>query len=221
METGRSSNSNRKSSTETPRSGIFNDISGITNISTYLNNSNAQETFKRDADQYMPLANVIKIMRHILPPHANIADDAKETIQECVSELISFITSEANEKCHREYRKTITPEDIISAMGTLGFNNYVEPLTIYLNKIRIQEAERNSMQHFPFVKRNASYVQLEPQVTRPPTQAGYAPSPVTYLVNPNNYVGPSQMSNNYIQNLGDQGGSSSNNIKFDSFMQFK
>ncbi|KAK4480332.1 hypothetical protein RD792_013403 [Penstemon davidsonii] len=221
METGRSSNSNRKSSTKTPRSGIFNDNSGTTNISTYLNNSNSQETFKRDAGQYMPIANVIKIMRHILPPHAKIADDAKETIQECVSELIGFITSEANEKCHREYRKTITPEDIISAMGTLGFNNYVEPLRIYLNKIRNQKVERNTLQRFPFVKRNASYVQLEPQVTRPPPRAGYALSSITYPVNPNNYVEPSQMSNNYIQNLGDQGGSSSDDIIFDSFMQFK
>ncbi|KAL3838324.1 hypothetical protein ACJIZ3_022915 [Penstemon smallii] len=157
----------------------------------------------------MPIANLIKMMRHILPTGAKIADDAKETIQECVSELIGFITSEANEKCHREYRNTITPEDIISAMGTLGFHNYVEPLTIYLNKIRIEEAERNALlQRLPIVKRNASNYNVQhdhqPQVTR----AGYAPSStITY---------PSQMSNNYFQNLGDQGGSSSNNIKFDS-----
>ncbi|KAL3839075.1 hypothetical protein ACJIZ3_023666 [Penstemon smallii] len=137
----------------------------------------------------MSIANVIKMMRHILPPHAKIVDDAKETIQECVSELIGFIISEANEKCHREYRKILTPEDIISAMGTLGFNNYVEPLTIYLNKIRIQKVERNALQRCPFVKRNANYVKLEPQVTHPPTRAGYAPSStITYPVNPNNYV---------------------------------
>lgn len=36
-----------------------------------------------------------------------IAKDAKETIQECVSEYISFITSEASDKCQQEKRKTV------------------------------------------------------------------------------------------------------------------
>ena len=46
----------------------------------------------REQDRFMPIANVIRIMRKILPPHAKISDDAKETIQECVSEYISFVT---------------------------------------------------------------------------------------------------------------------------------
>ena len=33
-------------------------------------------------------------MRKALPSNAKIAKDAKETVQECVSEFISFITSE-------------------------------------------------------------------------------------------------------------------------------
>ncbi|THU57485.1 hypothetical protein C4D60_Mb03t04030 [Musa balbisiana] len=53
----------------------------------------------REQDRFMPIANVIRIMRRVLPAHAKIADDAKEMIQECVSEYISFITSEANERC--------------------------------------------------------------------------------------------------------------------------
>ena len=46
----------------------------------------------REQDRLMPIANVIRIMRRVLPSHAKISDDAKETIQECVSEYISFIT---------------------------------------------------------------------------------------------------------------------------------
>ena len=37
--------------------------------------------------------------------NAKIAKDAKETVQECVSEFISFITSEASDKCQMEKRK--------------------------------------------------------------------------------------------------------------------
>ncbi|RAL44256.1 hypothetical protein DM860_015616 [Cuscuta australis] len=90
----------------------------------------------REQDRFMPIANVIRIMRKILPPHAKISDDAKETIQECVSEYISFITGEANERCQREQRKTITAEDVLWAMSKLGFDDYIEPLTLYLHRYR-------------------------------------------------------------------------------------
>ncbi|KAK3158966.1 hypothetical protein QOZ80_2AG0143990 [Eleusine coracana subsp. coracana] len=95
----------------------------------------------REQDRLMPIANVIRIMRRVLPPHAKISDDAKETIQECVSEYISFITGEANERCQREQRKTITAEDVLWAMSRLGFDDYVEPLSIYLHRYRDLEGE--------------------------------------------------------------------------------
>lgn len=75
-------------------------------------------------------------MKSAVPPTAKIAKDAKECVQECVSEFISFITSEAAEKCQLEKRKTIGGEDILYAMGTLGFDNYAETLKIHLAKLR-------------------------------------------------------------------------------------
>ncbi|XP_031479840.1 nuclear transcription factor Y subunit B-1-like [Nymphaea colorata] len=99
----------------------------------------------REQDRFMPIANVIRIMRRILPSHAKISDDAKETIQECVSEYISFVTSEANERCQREQRKTITADDVLWAMRKLGFDDYVEPLSVYLQKFREMEGERGGM----------------------------------------------------------------------------
>jgi hypothetical protein len=71
-----------------------------------------------------------------VPSSAKIAKDAKECLQECVSEFISFITSEAAEKCQLEKRKTIGGEDILFAMGTLGFENYSEVLKIRLARLR-------------------------------------------------------------------------------------
>lgn len=82
------------------------------------------------------IANVSRIMKASVPPTAKIAKDAKECVQECVSEFISFITSEAAEKCQLEKRKTIGGEDILYAMGTLGFDNYAEALKIHLAKLR-------------------------------------------------------------------------------------
>lgn len=48
----------------------------------------------KEQDRFLPIANVARIMKKALPDNAKIAKEAKETVQECVSEFISFITSE-------------------------------------------------------------------------------------------------------------------------------
>ncbi|KAL6999115.1 hypothetical protein U1Q18_000279 [Sarracenia purpurea var. burkii] len=113
--------------------------------------------YVREHDHFMPIANIIRIMRTVLPPHAKIADDAKETVQQCVSEFIGFVTGEANDRCHREQRKTITAEDILWAMANLGFENYIEPLTLFLNRYRETETKRTSLHGQPFVKRPINF----------------------------------------------------------------
>lgn len=90
----------------------------------------------REQDRFLPIANISRIMKKSLPPNVKIAKDAKETLQECVSEFISFITSEASDKCQQEKRKTINGEDLLWAMSTLGFDKYVDPLKVYLQKYR-------------------------------------------------------------------------------------
>ncbi|RRT56522.1 hypothetical protein B296_00027236 [Ensete ventricosum] len=115
----------------------------------------------REQDRFLPIANIGRIMRKAIPENGKIAKDAKESVQECVSEFISFITSElaepkppfslpfffpfayslgfrcrASDKCQREKRKTINGDDLLWAMGTLGFEEYVEPLKLYLQLYR-------------------------------------------------------------------------------------
>merc|ERR1711988_65420 len=96
----------------------------------------------REQDRFLPIANISRIMKKALPSNAKIAKDAKETVQECVSEFISFITSEASDKCQREKRKTINGDDLLWAMMTLGFEDYVEPLKLYLSRYRETECEK-------------------------------------------------------------------------------
>ncbi|KAG2296309.1 hypothetical protein Bca52824_042978 [Brassica carinata] len=66
-------------------------------------------------------------MKRALPPNGKIGKDAKDTVQECVSEFIS----EASDKCQKEKRKTVNGEDLLWAMRTLGFEDYLEPLKLY------------------------------------------------------------------------------------------
>lgn len=96
----------------------------------------------REQDRWLPIANVARLMKNTLPQAAKVSKDAKECMQECVSEFISFITSEASDKCVREKRKTINGEDVLFSLHDLGFENYAEVLKIYLAKYREQQALR-------------------------------------------------------------------------------
>lgn len=90
----------------------------------------------REQDRFLPIANISRIMKKALPTNAKVSKEAKETVQECVSEFISFVTSEASDRVQSEKRKTITGDDVINALTSLGFDKYVEPLKIYLEKYR-------------------------------------------------------------------------------------
>ncbi|XP_041976083.1 nuclear transcription factor Y subunit B-3 [Aricia agestis] len=99
-------------------------------------NSGGKNVPLREQDRFLPIANIAKIMKRAIPKKGKIAKDARECVQECISEFISFITSEASDRCMMEKRKTINGEDVLFAMSALGFDNYVEPLKIYLKKYR-------------------------------------------------------------------------------------
>mmetsp|Transcript_24566 Transcript_24566/g.38113 ORF Transcript_24566/g.38113 Transcript_24566/m.38113 type:complete len:80 (+) Transcript_24566:81-320(+) len=75
-------------------------------------------------------------MKEALPKdkEAKIAKDARETVQECVSDFISFITSEACDKCLADKRRTINGNDLLYAMKQLGFERYLENLQLYFEK---------------------------------------------------------------------------------------
>ncbi|KAK4721615.1 hypothetical protein R3W88_011848 [Solanum pinnatisectum] len=45
----------------------------------------------------------------------------------------------ASDKCQKEKRKTINGDDLLSALATLGFEDYIEPLKVYLTRYREME----------------------------------------------------------------------------------
>ncbi|KAM7523499.1 hypothetical protein LguiA_013401 [Lonicera macranthoides] len=106
------------------------------------NNNNNSSNNNKEQDRFLPIANVGRIMKKVIPGNGKISKDAKETVQECVSEFISFVTGEASDKCQREKRKTINGEDILYAITILGFEDYVNPLKHYLNKYRVLEGDK-------------------------------------------------------------------------------
>ena len=98
----------------------------------------------KEQERLLPIANVGRIMKQILPSNAKISKEAKETMQECVSEFISFVTSESSEKCRKERRKTVNGDDVCWAFESLGFDDYAGPIRRYLHIYRELEGERAS-----------------------------------------------------------------------------
>ncbi|KAL6005297.1 hypothetical protein ACLOJK_005860 [Asimina triloba] len=125
----------------------YNHSSNIEVVNNYNNNNGGGGggANNREQDRFLPIANVGRIMKKAIPSSGKVSKDAKETVQECVSEFISFVTGEASDKCQREKRKTINGDDLIWAITTLGFDDYVNPLKLYLLRYRELEGEKMTM----------------------------------------------------------------------------
>jgi histone H3/H4 len=48
----------------------------------------------REQDKFLPIANINRIMKEALPHSAKVSKDAKELVQQCVSDFIIYITSQ-------------------------------------------------------------------------------------------------------------------------------
>lgn len=53
-----------------------------------------------------------------------------------IARLLNLNCVRASDKCQREKRKTINGDDLLWAMATLGFEDYIDPLKIYLTRYR-------------------------------------------------------------------------------------
>lgn len=107
----------------------------------------------KEQDTCLPIANIDRVMRNALPSKAKISKEARECMQECVSEFIAFITSQGAEKCAVEKRKTLNGEDILYSLHSLGFENYAELLRIYLVKYRIYELDEVEKRRIKYLAR--------------------------------------------------------------------
>ncbi|XP_049343085.1 nuclear transcription factor Y subunit B-9-like [Solanum verrucosum] len=99
-------------------------------------NTEVDQLAQRLLKVQLPMANVTRIMRGILPTNAKINDGSKESVQKLGSYYINRITKKAKERCNREQRKTVTAEDILWAMNKMGLTNHAGLLAQYLNRYR-------------------------------------------------------------------------------------
>ncbi|KAJ6888389.1 hypothetical protein NC652_029446 [Populus alba x Populus x berolinensis] len=81
---------------------------------------------KSKEDASLPKATMTKIIKEMLPPDVRVARDAQDLLIECCVEFINLVSSESNEVCSREDKRTIAPEHVLKALQVLGFGEYIE-----------------------------------------------------------------------------------------------
>ncbi|KAJ8752382.1 hypothetical protein K2173_004018 [Erythroxylum novogranatense] len=80
---------------------------------------------KSKEDASLPKATMTKIIKEMLPPDVRVARDAQDLLIECCVEFINLVSSESNEVCSREDKRTIAPEHVLKALDVLGFGEYI------------------------------------------------------------------------------------------------
>jgi down-regulator of transcription 1 len=75
-----------------------------------------QTNFQKMAEEdelTLPRASINKIIKEIIP-NIRVAQDSRELILNCCTEFIHLISSEANEICNQNQKKTINAEHVLT-----------------------------------------------------------------------------------------------------------
>ncbi|GAA5865694.1 hypothetical protein JCM5296_007532 [Sporobolomyces johnsonii] len=79
-----------------------------------------------DDDVALPKATVNKLIQELLPPGFTASKEVKDLMADCCKEFVLAVSSEANEICEKDSKKTMLPEHIVASLKALGFEDFVE-----------------------------------------------------------------------------------------------
>ncbi|CAH9088096.1 unnamed protein product [Cuscuta europaea] len=94
-------------------------------------------------DASLPKATMTKIIKEMLPPDVRVARDCQDLLIECCVEFINLISSESNEVCNREDKRTIAPEHVLKALEVLGFGEYIKEVYAAYEQHRLETMQDN------------------------------------------------------------------------------
>ncbi|CAN7005069.1 hypothetical protein IGI04_009056 [Brassica rapa subsp. trilocularis] len=97
---------------------------------------------KSKEDASLPKATMTKIIKE----NVRVARDAQDLLIECCVEFINLISSESNEVCNKENKRTIAPEHVLKELQVLGFGEYGEEVYAAYEQHRyetIQDSQRS------------------------------------------------------------------------------
>lgn len=92
-----------------------------------------------DEDVTLPKATIQKLIKEMLPSGIKCSNDTRDLVLQCCVEFIHLISSEANEVCTKEGKKTIGPKHVIEALKALGFEDYITEVNDVFREVESME----------------------------------------------------------------------------------
>ena len=86
---------------------------------------------REDDDLSIPRAALNKMIKELVP-NVRVANDARELILNCCTEFIHLVSSEANDLCNKQHKKTISPEHVLGGRYMYIFQTETIPRVIYI-----------------------------------------------------------------------------------------
>jgi len=74
-------------------------------------------------DITIPRAAMNKMIKELCP-QIRVANEARELILNCCTEFIHLVSSEANDICNNQQKKTINAEHVLLALEKLGYGDF-------------------------------------------------------------------------------------------------
>ena len=95
-----------------------------------------------DEDLSLPKATIQKLIQEYLPKDLSCAKETRDLLTDCCVEFVHLVSSEANEACEKDSKKTIAPDHVVKALNDLGFGKYTQEVQDVLNDHRQHQKER-------------------------------------------------------------------------------
>merc|ERR1719356_2103571 len=101
----------------------------------------AQQQAEQDDELTIPRAAMNKMIKELLP-NIRVANDARELILNCCTEFIHLISSESNDICNQQQKKTISAEHVLAALEKLGYGDFRKDAEEVLGEHKEMAAKR-------------------------------------------------------------------------------
>jgi len=89
-----------------------------------------------DKEFELPHASVARILKSKLPEGVSVSREAKQAFSKSAGIFILYLTAASNEFCKDSKRQTLSAKDILEALRSLDFGDFIEPLEVALDDLR-------------------------------------------------------------------------------------
>ena len=114
-----------------------------------------------EAEFGLPVASITRIVKARLPDGVQVGREAKLAFSKAAGIFILYLTSCALDICKESKRVNISTADIFAALEEVEFDDYKEPLRVFLNKYREEQKAKQAQQLAETVSEDAAMENAE------------------------------------------------------------